>query len=83
MTESPGSSSGSEAPEEELSEHEEEAISEESFADLAEDDSGGLTSRSSIEHTSDALYIVREANILAELEEALAKNGVELKEEDT
>jgi hypothetical protein len=52
----------------------------ERFTDLTEGSTGTITTPSTHEHTSDALYIVREANYLFELSEALEKVGVELKE---
>jgi hypothetical protein len=57
---------------------------EDAFANVSDlDEAPGETvaSASSFEHTSDALYIVREANYLFELDEALEEANIELKEE--
>jgi hypothetical protein len=55
--------------------------SPEGLRDLTESAREALTSASSRERTSDALYIVREGNYLFELSETLEEIGIELKEE--
>ena len=48
-------------------------------ADLSEEAGAGLDSSALM--SSEALYIVREINVLAELQEALGEQGIELREE--
>jgi hypothetical protein len=49
--------------------------------DLSEETGGSLDLAGSPEHTSDALYILRESSVLEELATALDKSRIELKEE--
>ena len=49
--------------------------------DLSEETGGGLGPADLPEHTSDALYIVRESNEIADLARELEKHGIDLKKE--
>jgi hypothetical protein len=51
------------------------------FTDLEESGGEVLATASSLEHTSDALYIVREGNYLRELDDEFEAAGIELREE--
>ncbi len=61
-----------------------ETIAEADTSDLSEESGSGLAPPDGlIEHTSDALYILREGNVLVELEDALSAGGLELREESS
>jgi len=58
-----------------------EASPETAYVDLQDETTPSLSAVPPLENTSDVLYMVREANVLSDLNEALETSGVDLIEE--